>query len=101
LHKIEEVFDQDYIPIGDTEKLLFAKKQMFAFSVLDHVLKTEFGNQLIWINQDTKDAQLIWKECVEDSKSSTKAKITQSKIHSWLASANYDNTWIVPTCNHG
>jgi hypothetical protein len=41
-HTIDDVFNPSYVPQTVEETEVFAVKQKFAFSVLDHTLQTDF-----------------------------------------------------------
>jgi hypothetical protein len=47
--------------MGAAETDLFNMKQEYAFSVLDHVLKTSDGKALLRKHYDTNNAQELWK----------------------------------------
>ena len=92
-HRIDDVFNSQYLPTSFEDMEVFEEKQKFAFSVLDATLKSDMGKSLVRKYEDTFNAQMIWKEFVEYMKTSTKAQISSADILSWITSAKYDNTW--------
>jgi hypothetical protein len=92
---MENVFHTTYIPVTDNEIALSAKKQNFAYSVLEHTLtlKTEVGRMLIHTHQTTKNAQQIWTKFTNDAKQSTTAQLSQSELLCWIPTAKYDSNW--------
>jgi hypothetical protein len=91
--QIQDVFRPEYVPISAAELDLFNRKQEYAFSVLDHVLKTSDGNALLRKHYDSNNAQELWKEFVANAKISTKAKHVRSEILKWITSPTFDSSW--------
>ena len=92
-HKIEEVFNPEYVPSNAVETVLFGEKQKFAYTVLDATLLTNMGKTLVRKHQKDYNAQKVWAEFVKDATASTKAQIRASELLSWITSAKYDNNW--------
>jgi hypothetical protein len=71
-HNIDDVLNPSYVPHTVEETEVFAAKQKFAFSILDHKLQRDFG-KLYYTNIIM--LILMHKFYVKNSKSSTKAQI--------------------------
>ena len=79
-HRIDDVFDVNYVPSSPDETMLFEEKQKFAFTVLDAKLRTNMGKTIVRSHSDTGNAQKAWGEFVNDIKSSAKATLSSSQL---------------------
>ena len=60
-HDTLEVLDPTYIPTTDEEIRLFELKNIFMFSVFDHVVKTYAATEIVRQEfSSTMDARAVW-----------------------------------------
>ena len=83
-HDCEDVFNETYLPTDDEQKDLFLEKQIFIYSVFEEKIQTNMGRYLVRKYERTYDAQSIYVELCEYSKTSTQANIQASNILSYI-----------------
>ena len=75
-HDVSEVFDPNYVPNDELSKQLFMQKQYFVYSVFVRTILTDMGKTIVRENQDSCDAQKVYKNLVSYHKRSTSADLT-------------------------
>ena len=83
-HDCEDIFNETYLPADDEQKDLFLEKQIFIYSVFEEKIQTNMGRYLVRKYERTYDAQSIYTELCEYSKTSTQASIQASNILSYI-----------------
>ena len=86
-----EVLDPNYKPQTQEEKDLFTRKQAFMYAVLEATVKTDNGKDIVRKQEDTFDAQRVYKELSDHHLTSTKAILDSSNILSYITSARLGN----------
>ena len=87
-HECGEILDPKYQPKKDPDsQKLWKAKQNFMFSILDYVLQTDKGKDLVRKHEDKKDAQAIYKDLHDYRKTSTAASISSSESFDYIAGA--------------
>ena len=92
-HDIVEVFDLDYSPSSDDEMLLFEQKQIFAYSILNRCVLTDYGKTFVRDHHKDSDAQEVYRKLVAHAKTSTSASLVTDKLVKYLVTANLDSSW--------
>ena len=91
---IIEVLDPLYTPKMVDDMHLFLEKQKFMYAVFEKTLLTDKGKALVRQNQQSFDAQQIYKELSAYAMHSTKAAMTASSLLSYITSTNLgDGKW--------
>ena len=91
---IIEVLDPTYIPSTADDIQLFEEKQKFMYAVFEKTLLTDKGKALVRQNQQSFNAQQIYKELSAYAMQSTKATMTASSLLSYITSTNLgDGKW--------
>jgi len=91
---IIEVLDPLYTPKMVDDMHLFLEKQKFMYAVFEKTLLTDKGKALVCQNQQSFDAQQIYKELSAYAMHSTKAAMTASSLLSYITGTNLgDGKW--------
>jgi len=91
-HNVKHVLDPQFVPQAH-EVPLWDEQQKFMFWVFNTTLLTDVGKSLVRKHEHDADAQAVWTELVQDTTSSTKAKMAASDILSYITSASLDSNW--------
>ena len=83
-HDCEEVFDTNYVPVGNDQEAAFQEKQKFIYSVFEDKVLTNTGKTLVRKFEETYDAQSIYKGLLHHSKESTQATIDIAELLTYI-----------------
>ena len=93
-HKCNEVLDPTYTPgIEPEEQKLFEAKQSFMFSVFNANLQTDMGKTIVRRHLATTDAQSVWKELSEHTRTSSKGASEKRRLTQYVTNTVLDNNF--------
>ena len=91
--QVSDVIDPLFLPTPNKASL-FSRQQDYVYSVLNRVLQTDKGKDIVRKYQSSRDAQRVYKEFKEHCESSTKATIDRDAILTYLTTARLgDGNW--------
>ena len=91
--QVDPVIDPNYLPTP-AKAPLFHRQQDYVYSVLNRVLQTDKGKDILRKYQHTRDARHVYKEFKEHCEQSTKATIDRDAILTYLTTARLgDGSW--------
>ena len=86
-HGLDNLCDEQFVPIGTDNIDLFTTQHKFLFAVLCTKLKTSKGKELIRQYSKTRDAQAILRDLDEYHTKSTKAGINSGELLKYITTA--------------
>ena len=91
--QVDNIIDPNYVPTP-SKVPLFTRQQDYVYSILNRVLQTDKGKDIIRKYQATRDAQRVYKEFKDHCEKSTKASIDRDAILTYLTTARLgDGNW--------
>ena len=87
---VSEVIDTTYVPITEEDRLLFAEKQKYMYSVFERTLRTDTGKALVRRFEHSYDAQRIYKHLADHALRSTAASVSSSHVLAYVTSVRID-----------
>ena len=91
-HECDEILDPEYTN-SNSEKGLFEAKQIFMFPVLDKNLLTDMGKTIVREYVHTTDAQSVWKDLQEHTKSSSKGSSEKRRLTQYVTNTVLDDNY--------
>ena len=93
-HECNEVLDPTYNPGSEPEEQeLFEAKQTFMFSVFNAILQTDMGKTIVRRHLANTDAQSVWKELSEHTKTSSKGTSKKRRITQYVTNNVLDDNF--------
>lgn len=96
LHDVGDVFDPNFVPIGNEATELFEEKKIFVYSMLQDTLHTDKGKTLIRQHGKDRDAQKLLQKLVKYYTNSAASDIQARNILTYLTTARIgtpDSPW--------
>jgi hypothetical protein len=89
-----EVLDPTYIPTTDEEIRLFELKNIFMFSVFDHVVNTYTETEIVrQFSSTMEDARAVWGALTYRYVQSPAAHIMTSQLHNKITTSRLTTTY--------
>ena len=91
-HECNEVLDPNYtLGSEPEEKELFEAKQTFRFSVFNANLQTDMGKTIVRRHLAYTDAQAVWKELTEHTRTSSKGASEKRRLTQYVTNTVLDD----------
>ena len=86
LHGCKNIISPSYAPTDFEEISLFNEQQKFMYDVWLTILKTPMGKHYVRSHERTRGAQAVWKDYINDMRTSTRAYLEIEDLMSLLTS---------------
>jgi hypothetical protein len=93
MHHTHLVLDENYIPTTANDIAIFREIQTFMYAVLEEHLKTDKGKSLVSQFESDRDAQSIYRELKNHSKSSTAVQLSGDSLLQYITTARFPGNW--------
>jgi hypothetical protein len=93
MHHTDQIFNEKYVPKNDDEKVVFKEMQIFMYGVFEEHLKTIKGKSLVSQDDETHDAQSIYRELKNHALSSTAARFSGDTLLQYTTTTRYPVNW--------